>query len=149
MPGNQDEDTDGEILISGLQTGDRRTLSRNILADIIGARLEEILDYCRLELEHCGLLDYLAAGMVLTGSASMMPNILDFAEEFLGMPVRRGELKDFAGVPVEYAVPGYMVSLGLPVYGYKHHEKEQDSQRERGGFAEVAGGFLGWLANIF
>jgi cell division protein FtsA len=145
----QDETQERDILISGLNLDEKRKLSRNILGDIIGARLEEILEYCRMELEHTGLYDYLAAGAVLTGATSKMLNIADFTEEFLDIPVRIGEIKDISGVSGELADPGFAVSLGLPVFGFRNHEKEKEYQTERGGFAEMAGGFLGWLANIF
>ncbi len=96
--------------------GDRgpRQISRRTLAEVIGPRVEEILELVRNELRRSGFPETeLSSGVVLTGGASLLPGIVDIAEEVFNLPARVGVPKDMAGVSERARSPRYATAIGL------------------------------------
>ena len=81
--------------------GDRqsRQISRRGLAEIIGPRVEEILELTLNELRRSGFPEeVLTSGIVLTGGASMLTGIVELAEEVFNLPARIGVPQEMGGV---------------------------------------------------
>ena len=64
-----------------------RSLPREVLANIIEPRVEEIFAAVQHVLNESGYIDMLNAGVVLTGGSTMLDGMAELAEEILGMPV--------------------------------------------------------------
>ncbi len=105
-----DEVVDNRIItIPGLKGRDHKEISEKNLVRIIQARLEEILDYVRYEIQQSGFERKLVGGIVLTGGGALMKNIEKITELHTGMSTR-------IGTPVEHLAHGYSEQLSSPIY---------------------------------
>jgi cell division protein FtsA len=97
-----------------------RQISRNVLASIIEPRMEEILSLTQREIKKAGMIDPLAAGVVLTGGGAKLPGIVDLAEQILDMPVKIGIPRGIEGLPDNLATSENAAVIGLVLYGLQH-----------------------------
>jgi cell division protein FtsA len=118
LPGHAHDDMD---LIEVPSTTDRppRAFSRKMLADVIGARYEELFFLIRAELQRSGFGKLLASGIVLTGGASQIKGAVDLAESIFQMPARLGIPQHVKGLTDVLHSPIYATSVGLLLYGYQ------------------------------
>ncbi|KPN71944.1 cell division protein FtsA [Neisseria sp. 83E34] len=96
--------------------GDRpmRQVPRSVLAQVIGPRVEEILELTLNELRRSGFPEeVLNSGVVLTGGASLLPGMVELAEEIFQVPARIGVPQDMAGVSERIRNPRYATAIGL------------------------------------
>lgn len=109
--------------------GDRpgRRITSKALAEVVGARYEELFTLVQAELRRSGFEDLIAAGIVLTGGASKVTGCLDLSEAVFQMPVRLGEPQTVRGMTEVVANPSYATGIGLLLYGFKqHHERNSE-----------------------
>lgn len=97
-----------------------RTLSRQILCEIIEPRVEEIFALVKREIQRSGYEDLLASGSVITGGSTIMEGMPELAEDVLGMPVRRGLPDRVSGLVDVVRSPIYATGVGLVHYGRDH-----------------------------
>ena len=137
----------GEETIDVPSVGDRtsRRMSRRILTDVIGPRMEEILQLVAREISACGWEDQLTSGLVLTGGTSLIPGLEDMAEQLLGMLVRRGEPR--AGGTAEIARdPRFSTAIGLMHYGLRADEQRFYMGRQPKRFVDRVSE---WMSQMF
>ena len=96
-----------------------RVLSRQMLAEIIEPRMEEILTLIRREIQKSGMEDLLPAGVVLTGGASIIEGADELAENVLQLPVRLGIPGGIGGLVDMVNGPMYSTAVGLVIYAMK------------------------------
>ncbi|MEM7677559.1 MAG: cell division protein FtsA [Myxococcota bacterium] len=115
------EQVGGDEMIEVPSVGGRepRTLSRQILCEIIEARVEEIFQLVRDEIQNTAYQDLLASGVVLTGGTSKLRGIGEVAEDVLGLPVRFGQPSGLGGLKDVVMSPQYATGVGLLQYGAK------------------------------
>jgi cell division protein FtsA len=127
-----------------------RVLPRATLVEIIEPRIEEIFEHVKRELMRSGYADSLAAGIVLTGGATILEGTAEVAEQVLGLPVRRGSPVRIGGLIDLVKSPAYSTGVGLVAYGANHgriaHVRAQSQQSTERGLIKRA-----WsrLAEIF
>jgi cell division protein FtsA len=97
-----------------------RILPRATLVEIIEPRIEEIFEHVKRELMRSGYADSLAAGIVLTGGATILEGTAEVAEQVLGLPVRRANPTRIGGLVDVVRSPAYSTGVGLVVYGASH-----------------------------
>lgn len=92
-------------------------VSQLALAEIIGARYEELFELVQKELARSGYTQLVASGMVLTGGASKVRGAVELAERIFDVPVRLGVPR---GLPEKHDLnnPMYATSVGLLRYGF-------------------------------
>jgi cell division protein FtsA len=88
-------------------------ISRQDLAHIIEARVEEIFELILLEIKRSGYDGLLPAGMVLTGGTSALPGIRQLASQVLGVPVRTAGPEKLVGLVDHLKSPAYSTGFGL------------------------------------
>jgi len=88
-------------------------ISRQDLAHIAGARVEEIFGLVQQEIKRSGYDGLLPAGMVLTGGTALLPGIRQAAHEVLGMPVRIAQPADMIGMTDQLLSPAFATAVGL------------------------------------
>ena len=88
-------------------------ISRQELAHIIQARVEEIFGLVLQEIKRSGYDGLLPAGMVLTGGASALPGIRTLASQVLGLPVRIAKPENLVGMVDRLNSPAFSTSVGL------------------------------------
>jgi cell division protein FtsA len=97
-----------------------RQLAQSVLAQIIEARVEEILKIVEWELVRSGYVESLHAGVVLTGGVALLPGIRELAERVLDLPIRIGVPYRFGGLGDVVKNPVYSTAAGLLLYGKSH-----------------------------
>ncbi len=97
--------------------GQRRTLPRKYLAEILQPRSEEMLDLLKEEIKKCGGYGSAICGVVITGGASLLTGFAEMAEVALGLPVRIGAPGKMKGLTVGAEGPLYGACVGLATCG--------------------------------
>lgn len=111
---------DESITIPGIAGRPPKEITKSILAKIIQARMEEIMEIIAIEVKRSGYADSLSAGLVLTGGGSLIKNICPLANEVLGMDAKIGKPLGLAGGLIEEVnSPMYATSVGLVLHALK------------------------------
>jgi cell division protein FtsA len=96
-----------------------RVLSRQILAEIIEPRIEEIFTLVGREITRAGFEDVLASGVVVTGGTTILEGVPELAEQVFHVPVRRGVPLQVGGLVDVITSPMYATGVGLILYGLR------------------------------
>jgi len=96
-----------------------RLLSRQVMAEILEPRAEELFQLLHDEIVRAGFKKTLNAGVVLTGGGSLLPGTAEVAEQVFDMPVRRGVPKN-GGALAESSDPQATTAVGLAIYGARN-----------------------------
>jgi len=108
---------DEVITVPGIAGRPPKELTKSILAKIIQARMEEILEIAAIEIKRSGYADSLSAGVVITGGGSMIKNLTPLANEVLGMDAKVGKPKGLSGGLIEEVDhPIYATGVGLVIH---------------------------------
>jgi cell division protein FtsA len=126
-----------------------RTISRQILCEIIEPRLDEIFQLIRREIAKSGYDGSLASGVVMTGGSTLLPGMVEMAEDVMGMPARLGLPMHVGGLVDVISSPIYATGVGLVLYGMKRQEKNFFRHREDNIFGKVRGRMVDWLSEFF
>jgi cell division protein FtsA len=124
-----------------------RLISRQMLAEIIQPRAEEIFMLIGQEIQRVGFDSRIASGAVITGGTSALPGMEDAAERTLGYPVRLGVPSGLGGLMDVVSGPNYATGVGLVLYAARHHA----TQPSQGGslFHRTKSRLLGWTKEFF
>lgn len=111
---------DESITIPGIAGRPPKEITKSILAKIIQARMEEILEIIAIEVKRSGYAESLSAGIVITGGGALIKNICPLANEVLGMDSKIGRPLGLAGGLIEEVnSPIYATSVGLVLHALK------------------------------
>jgi cell division protein FtsA len=109
-----------------------RILSRQLLADIIQPRAEEIFRLVDNDIKRMGYEKSLNSGIVLTGGTALLDGLEEVAEDIFDLPVRRGDPSGIGGLAERVNTPDYAASVGLILFGYDQwKEKTLSKDRKR------------------
>jgi cell division protein FtsA len=123
---------DEHVIVSGIHGRAPREIARSVLSAIIEPRMEEIFTLALNELEKSNVYDSLAAGVVLTGGASLLPGTAELAERVLGLPAKIGTPIVSGGLVETVKSPIYSTSVGLIQYAV--NKKPDTGFSRRSGF---------------
>lgn len=126
-----------------------RTLSRQILTEIIEPRVEEMFSLVQQAIHSTGYEDLLASGVVITGGATLLRGMPELAEDILGLPVRLGVPTAVGGLADVVRSPMYATGVGLVQYGKDHEQHRFFKVRQDNVYARVKGRMRSWLGEIF
>ena len=134
-PVNDEQET---IEVPSVGTGRKpRVLSRQLLADIIQPRAEEIFRLVDNDIKRMGYEKSLNSGMVLTGGTALLDGLEGVAEEIFDLPVRRGDPTGVGGLVDRVNTPDYATAVGLLLYGHSlMKDKGFSKDRKKGLFAK-------------
>src|SRR6201991_2405264 len=113
------------ITIPGLRGMAAKEISVKNLANIIQARMSEIMDFVTYHLKQVGLDNrMLNGGIVLTGGGSQLRHLIQLTEYITGLNARIGYPTEHlaAGHIEELAKPTYSTCIGLILKGYDDYE---------------------------
>jgi len=125
---------------------DPRQISRHVLASIIEPRMEEIFSLVLREIRRLGMTETPAAGVILTGGASIMPGCTALAEQILDMPVRDGEVVGWEHIPDELTNNRFAAALGLLCYSFQNEPVKASRSSNMRGFVKK---FENWISRKF
>jgi cell division protein FtsA len=122
------------ITIPGLRGMPAKEISVKNLANIIQARMSEIMDFVTYHLKQVGLDNrMLNGGVVMTGGGSQLKHLIQLTEYITGLNARIGFPTEHlaAGHIDELAKPTYSTCIGLILKGYsdyEHNRKEFEQE---------------------
>jgi cell division protein FtsA len=136
-----DEANPNEIVaIPGFRNRPAKEISVKNLANIIEARMEEIIEMVHTEIISSGFHKKLAAGIVVTGGGSQLNNLKQLFEYMTGLDARIGYPNEHLGKSkVEHAKsPMFATSVGLVLTGFKALDIREENYHESvGGVRKV------------
>jgi cell division protein FtsA len=113
------------ITIPGLRGMPAKEISVKNLANIIQARMNEIMDFVTYHLKQVGMDNkILNGGIVLTGGGSQLKHLIQLTEYVTGLNARIGFPTEHlaSGHIEELAKPTYSTCIGLILKGYSDYE---------------------------
>lgn len=128
-----------------------RVLSRQLLAEILEPRMEEIFTLVNREIVKSGFDDQIASGVVLTGGTSILEGMPELAEQIFNLPVRRGVPDNVGGLVDVVNSPVYATGVGLVVYGSKNQGIREfpTVQNDDSAFRRIARRMKEWFGEFF
>ncbi len=117
------------VVIPGIGGTDSREVSLKVIAGIIEARIEEIIEAVMYEIENSGYYDKLGAGVVITGGGAQLTNLKQFIKAKTGFHVRTSTPERVLnqGNSSELFNPALSTAVGLMILGTEMNEQEKDS----------------------
>lgn len=141
-------DVNENFEVSSVGNRPGRKMSRMTLAEICEPRYEELFNLIRAEVRRSGFEDLTAAGIVLTGGASMMPGVIELAERVFQMPVRIGFPERVTGLIDVVRNPKFSTGIGLLLYGYSQEFGKGGDPSASGG-SNMWGKMRSWFSGNF
>ncbi len=111
-----------QIEIPSVGGRDPRPMPRQVMAQILEPRVEELFEMIKNELQRSGYQELVAAGLVLTGGSSLLEGMIELAEEIFDMPVRLGRPHGVGGLVDVVSSPMYATGVGLILYGQRYRQ---------------------------
>jgi cell division protein FtsA len=145
------ENNENEIVcIPGLRGRDPKEISLKNLANIIEARMSEIIEHIYYEIKNSGFEKELIGGIVVTGGGSQMRHITQLFEFITGMDCRIGYPNEHLyKAPNEDVVkPTYSTGVGLVMKGFDNGSKTTSDDLLKKQQGESRKGAVKFLDNI-
>ena len=111
-----------EVELAAFGSDGRKTLPRRMIAEVLQARAEELLEMVLAEVRRGTEPEMLSAGAILTGGGAALPGIDLLAEEVLALPARVGRPWHLSGLSDILQDPAYATSVGLLRWALKEQE---------------------------
>ncbi|EKD76544.1 MAG: hypothetical protein ACD_43C00067G0001 [uncultured bacterium] len=106
-----------EIDLREIDPNENSRVSRREVAEIIQARLEEILSMVNKELKSINRHGMLPAGVVLTGGGAKLNGIVEVAKKLFSLPASIGMPRKFKSAIDKIEDPVFATALGLVLWG--------------------------------
>jgi cell division protein FtsA len=140
---------DETIEVPGVGGRKPRTLSRQILGEILEPRVEEIFTLIYQELVQSGYDELASSGVVVTGGSAELPGISEMAEQIFSAPARVGYPEEIDGLVDLINKPMYATAVGLVLYGAKtYKQKKKFRIRDSNIFHLVMARMKRWFKDI-
>jgi cell division protein FtsA len=120
------------VSIPGIRNRTAKEISVKNLANIIQARMEEIIEMAHTEIISSGFENRLAGGIVITGGGSQLANLKQLVEYMTGMDTRIGYPNEHLGKSKLEIVksPMYATAVGLVLAGFRSLDEREERYRE-------------------
>jgi cell division protein FtsA len=140
---------DEQIEVPGL--GDRvpRMLAKQALAGVIEPRVEEILMLVHQAVRQSGFEELVSSGVVLTGGASMMPGIVELAEDIFFKPARIGVPQYNLRLADMIKNPRMSTAMGLLIDAQQQRARGSRIAQQVGATGSLYGRVKDWFAGNF
>jgi cell division protein FtsA len=136
------------LVVTGVGGRGDKEIPRQQLASMIEPRMEEIFTLANREVKKNHFADLLGAGVVLTGGTSLLPGVVELAEQIFEMPVRRGVPSGLSGLMENVRDPRYSTGVGLILHAVLNEGGEALHTPSRAGMA-VPEGLRRFFAELF
>jgi cell division protein FtsA len=130
-----------------------QVVPRSTLVHIIKPRVEEILEMVRDRLAASSFAPAARGRVILTGGASQMTGLTEFAARILGRPVRIGRPLGISGLPDAAKGAAFATATGLLIYPQAAHLEYFETRGKRYLTSGTGGGYVArvgqWLRESF
>ncbi|MEA3362997.1 MAG: cell division protein FtsA [Thermodesulfobacteriota bacterium] len=140
---------DETIEVPSVGGREARILSRQLLAEILEPRVEEIFSLVNREITKSGYGDLIASGIVITGGSAILPGMPELAEQIFNLPVRRGNPLNIGGLTDVVNSPIYATGVGLVKYGSMNTKVQNFKIGEKNIFERVSQRMKEWFSEFF
>jgi cell division protein FtsA len=126
-----------------------RKLSRQMLAEVIEPRVEELYTLVQAELRRSGFEELLSSGIVVTGGTALLAGIVELGEEVFHLPCRVGIPAYTGGLADVVRSPRYATAVGLLLEGRDNYLREESVRNQVRGIGGVAQRMKLWFKANF
>jgi len=126
-----------------------RVLSRQLLAEILEPRVEEIFTLVNREIIRSGYEDLVASGAVITGGSAILQGMPELAEQVFNLPVRRGVPIGIGGLTDVVNSPTHATGVGLIKYGSRNMQSRNFQIGQDNIFDKVTRRMKDWFGEFF
>ena len=109
--------------------GEQYEFSQKYIAEIVQARMAEILEKVNDEFTKIQLQGLLPAGVIFTGGGAKINGLIDLAKETLGLPASIGYPIDVQGIQDHVGDLSFTTAVGLVVWGAHVEERKTYDKR--------------------
>lgn len=110
------------------KTEQTKTINACYLAEVINARVEEIVDCVSAHIERSGYKEKLSSGIILTGGGSLLKAIQNVFMANLGIDTSIGIPNQHISTSIEeLKTPVYSTAIGLLILGFQNLSEREDS----------------------
>lgn len=113
-----------EIIAAG--SGERQSLPRTILGEIIEARMLELLEMAHEAMGGSWLETHAAAGVILTGGGALLPGVVELAQQVFQVPVRIGKPIHLESTSDRIDSPQYATAIGLLRFAIRQNSAQDE-----------------------
>ena len=107
------------IDLADLGADESEEVAKKYVAEIIQARIEEILERVDDEFKKIGRSRILPAGVVFTGGGAKMPGIVEVSKDVLQLPASLGYPLEISSVTEKVNDLSFATAIGLVQWGFK------------------------------
>ncbi|MBW1993211.1 MAG: cell division protein FtsA, partial [Deltaproteobacteria bacterium] len=136
------------IEVPGMGGRKPRKLPRQILAEVLEPRMEEIFLLIQREIFRAGLENSITSGSVLTGGSSMLDGVTEVAETVFNLPTRLGKPQGITGLVDVVNNPMYATGVGLVIYGARNQNSKKFRIRDTNIFNRVMNRMKNWFKEV-
>jgi cell division protein FtsA len=136
---------DAEVRSGAFGQDGQQTVNCRMLATILNARAEELIDMVLREVKRSGYDGLLPAGIVLTGGMAQLAGLDDLSRARLQWPVRVGRPSDTITSVTDVTGPDYATSVGLLLWGFRRGTMQRVAAAPSSHFLEKV---MHWLRNL-
>lgn len=134
------------LTIQGEADGEQETVSKQEVANIISARLEEIFSFVDKELKKISRSGLLPAGAVFTGGGANLPGVVELAKKRLRLPARIGKMPAYRGITDKTSGPEFAVPYGLILWAIEQESRTSHrSSLRMPDIGNTVGKLRGWF----
>ena len=142
-------DPNAKIEVPGLGDRGPRTLSRQALAAVIEPRVEELFSLVQQVIRESGYEELLSSGIVITGGTSLLPGMVELAEDIFLKPVRIGMPDYTGGLSDVVRSPRYTTAVGLLEEARTQRLRGRKVAEQSGSFKETLRRMKEWFLGNF
>ena len=119
------------VCIPGLQGRPPKEISLKNLANIIEARMTEIIEHVHYEIKASGFGDQLIGGVVVTGGGSQLRHITQLFQYVTGLDCRVGYPNEHLHEqPTDTNIPSFSTGVGLVIRGYEDTQQVESDTKD-------------------
>jgi cell division protein FtsA len=142
-----DQDSqDSMVAIKNVQGKEIKQVSQRVIADIINARVIEIIAMILAEIKSYIYMEGIPAGIVLSGGGAELPGLVNVMEEYLNTSVRMGLPENLRGLPTEFNRPQNAAVLGGVIYAVQNTRTFYNEEK---GLTGIFHKINYWLRDLF
>lgn len=136
-----------QIEVPGLGDRPNRLVKRQALGAVIEPRVEELFGFVQQVIRDSGYEDLLSSGVVLTGGTSLLPGIVELAEDVFLKPVRIGVPGYEGSLADVMHNPRFSTVMGLLQEARLQRARGRKVAQQKGSFATLLARMKEWFMN--
>ncbi|WP_127715348.1 cell division protein FtsA [Halobacteriovorax sp. HLS] len=137
------------ITVQGLSGTKPREVQLSLIADVLGARADELFKIIRTIIEDKNLGNEITGGIVLTGGGALIKGIAELGEYVIERPTKIGFPTPFGGMTNIMQNPKFSTVLGLLIESSQKYEGMSKVQENNNNQMDLIGKFSDSLKSVF